>query len=654
MNKPIAFFLCLFLCFFSCKTAKLSDAVEKEERGEYYDAAGIYRKVYTKTSPKKTWLRGSIAFHMAECYRKTGNTQRALGAYTNSIRYQYPDSSAILHLAQMTHKLGKYSDAIKQYRAFLDSVPGNILAKNGIAGCDSATLWKKNPTLYVVKKMDKFNSRDGEFSPMLTGEKFDQLIFTSSRKEATGDTKSAITGLKNNDFFLVKQDEKGQWTKPAKMDSTLNTEFDEGCCTFSENGSTLYYTYCAEEEGIPKTAEIRKSNRSGAAWSAGVQVDIFKDTLIMAAHPAAGKDGYLYFVSDVKGGYGGKDIWRVPLAGIGTAYPENLGPEINTPGDEMFPYMQDNGTLYFSSNGHPGMGGLDIFKAIQNNEGKWEIENMKSPINSMADDFGITFEGLKEKGFFSSNRNDSRGADHIFSFERPSTQYFVEGWVLDKDEEIIDNAVVRMVGKDGTDQKIFVRKDGTYTTSVVRGMDYVLLGSAPGYLNQKQTLSVPDEEKSDVFYVDFYLPSIFKPVIIENIFYDFDKATLRPESKEALDELIAMLNDNPNVTIELSAHTDRKGTEAYNINLSQRRAQSVVDYVIKGGIDKERLTAVGYGKSEPKEVSKNLAKKYEFLPESQKLDAEFIGTLPAAEQEIADQINRRTEFKVLRIDYRLF
>jgi len=654
MNKPIAFCLCLFLFFLSCKTAKLSDAVAKQERGEYYDAAQIYRKIYSKTSPKKTWLRGSIAFHLGECYYKTGNAQRALIAYSNAMRYHYPDSSSVLRSAQMLHKLGRYTDAIKQYQIFLDSVPGDILAKNGIAGCDSAIVWKQNPTLYEVRKMDKFNSRDGEFSPMFSGEKFDQLIFTSSRKEASGDTKSSITGLKNNDFFLIKQDEKGQWTKPVKMDTTLNTIFDEGACSLSQDGSTLYYTYCGEEEGFSKTAEIRKSSRSGAEWNAGERIEIFKDSLIMAAHPSVGKDGYLYFVSDAKGGYGGTDIWRILISEIGTGIPENLGPEINTQGNEMFPYMRDDTTLYFSSDGHPGMGGLDIFKAKQNKAGKWEIENMKSPVNSMADDFGITFEGQKERGFFSSNRNDSRGADHIFSFERPTVNVFVEGWVLNKDEDLIDSAVVRIVGKDGTDQRVFPRNDdGTYTTEVARGMDYVMMGSAPGYLNQKQILSVPDEEKSETFYVDFYLASITKPVLID-IFYDFNQATLRPESKKALDELIALLNDNPNVTIELSAHTDRKGSDEYNIDLSQRRAQSVVDYLIKGGIDKDRLTAVGYGKSQPKEATKKMAEKYDFLKEGQVLDADFVGTLTPEQQDIADQINRRTEFKVLRTNYRLF
>ena len=654
MNKPTAFLLCFFLFFLSCKTAKLSEAVEREERGEYFGAAEVYRKVYAKTSSKKIYLRGSIAFHMAECYRKTGNVKRAIGSYANSIRYEYPDSSAVFYSAKMLHKLGRYGDAIKNYQAFLEIVPNDILSLNGIAGCDSAVIWRKNPTPYIVKRMDKFNSRDGEFSPALTGAKYDHLIFTSSRKEATGTSKSLITGLRNNDFFEIKQDERGQWLKPVKMDSTLNTEFDEGTASFSIDGSTLYYTYCAEEEGIPKTAEIRKSSRSGAAWGEGVPLNIFRDSITMSAHPTVGKDGYLYFVSNVKGGYGGNDIWRVPLDGIGSTSPENLGPDINTPGNEMFPYMREDGTLYFSSDGHIGMGGLDIFKAVRKNEGKWEIENMKSPINSMADDFGITFEGLKERGFFSSNRNDSRGADHIFSFERPGIQYFVEGWLLDNEEELVDSATVRIVGKDGTDLRIFVRKDGTYTTELVRGMEYVMLGSAPGYLNQKQTLIVPDEEKSEILYVDFYLASIFKPVLIENIFYDFDRATLRPESKEALDELIALLNDNPNVTIELMAHTDRMGTDDYNNRLSQRRAQSVVDYLIRGGIDKERLTATGHGKSKPKEVSKNLAEKYNFLVEGQILTAEFVESLTREQREIADQINRRTEFMVLKIDYGLY
>jgi peptidoglycan-associated lipoprotein len=654
MNRYFSLFLLIAIVFllFSCKTAKLSDAVDREERGEYYDAAQIYRKVYGKTSPKKTYLRGSIAYHMAECYKETNSPSRALNGYTNAIRYKYTDSTAVLYQAQMMQKLGRYAEAVKQYKVFLESDSNNIVAKSGITGCNLALEWKKNPSRYIVRKMDKINSREGEFSPQLYGEGYDQMYITSSRKEATGDEKSAITGVKNNDLFLIRQDEKKQWLKPEIIESGINTEFDEGSAAFTPDGSQMYYTYCSTDADTPRTAEIRKSSRSGAQWGAGTKVEIFKDSTTMAAHPAVGPDGYLYFVSDVMGGYGGKDIWKVPIDLIETAYPENLGPEINTPGDEVFPYVRSDSILYFSSNGHPGMGGLDIFKATFIHE-KWRVENMKVPINSMGDDFGITFKGKNESGFFSSNRNDGRGADHIYSFDLPGIYVSLEGWVLNRDEEEIEGATVRIVGKDGANQRIFTRADGTYSMEVVPGVDYVMMASAQGYLNQKQTLSVPNEEKSETFYVDFSLPSISKPVLIENIFYDFNKATLRQESKEALEGIITMLDDNPNVTIELSAHTDRVGSEPYNENLSQRRAQSVVDYLIRGGIAKERLVAKGYGKSTPKTVTKNIAEKYDFLPEGQILDTTFVDSLEPVQQAIADQINRRTEFQVLSTNYKL-
>jgi len=640
---------------YSCKSAKLSDAVEKQERGEFYDAAQIYRRVYTKTSNKNKILRGAIAYNMADCYRKTNNTKRALSGYQNAIRYNYEDSTSHLYLAQMQHKLGQYPAAIKAYQAYLEFDPSNKMALNGIIGCDSALSWRKNPTRYVVRKMDKMNSRQSEFSPMLTGDTYDQLYLTSSRKEAIGEEKSGITGMKNNDFFLAKKDEKGAWMSPEAIEDEINTEFDEGTCSFTGDGNTMYYTYCSEDPEFPRTAEIYKSSRSGAKWNKGQRVEIYKDSALMCAHPAIDPSGeYLYFVTDAPGSFGGKDIWRITVSDIGSSYPENLGPEINTPGDEMFPYIKDDTTLYFASDGHPGMGGLDIFKATRNSKGDWTVENMKVPINSIGDDFGITFEGENERGFFSSNRNDGRGSDHIYSFELPGFKYFVEGWVLDRDDEVIDNATIRIVGKDGTNERITVRKDGTYRMEVIPGMEYVMMGSARGYLNQKQNLATPTEEKTETFYVDFSLPSISKPVVIENIFYDFDKATLREESKEGLDELIAMLEDNPNVTIELSAHTDRKGSDEYNERLSLRRAQSVVDYLIKAGIEKERLTAAGYGEKQPKTITKSILKKYDFFPEGQVLDEEYINTLTPEQQDIADQINRRTEFKVLRTNYRLF
>ena len=663
MNKKITPYILLFLTallLFSCKSAKLSDAEEKQRIGEYFEAAAIYRKVYTKTSPQKRDLRGYIAYRMAECNRLINNTPRATSAYMNALRYDYPDSIVSLRLGQMYQKSGKYMDAIRHYKDFLLLNPESQLALNGIKGSELAPQWKQNPSRYIVKRMEKFNSRRGEFSPMLYGEKYDQLYFTSSRtpKGANKDkdeTISAITGQRNNDFFLVKQDEQGNWLAPVELEDEVNTEFDEGTPSFSKDGNTMYYTYCAQDPEGPRTSEIYVSTRSSAKWGKGTRASIVKDSVTALGHPAVSPDGkYLYYVSDAVGGFGGKDIFRSRLVGNDFGPMENLGPDINTPGDEMFPYVRDSVTLYFASNGHPGMGGLDLFKATQDSTGKWHVENLKAPINSMGDDFGITFEGNKEKGFFSSNRNDARGYDHLYSFELPIITIFIEGIVSDVDENPIEDATVRIVGKDGLNEKVLAKKDGTYRVELERDIRYVMMASARGYLNQNFELKTGPEEKNETYIVDFYLSPISKPVVIENIFYDFDKATLRPESQKALDEMIKMLNDNPNVTIELGAHTDRKGSDQYNERLAQRRAQSVVDYLIAGGIEKERLEAKGYGESVPKVINKKMAKNYDFLNEGDVLTEEFILTLTPEQQEIADQINRRTEFKVLRTNYNLF
>ena len=663
MNKKITPYILLFLTallLFSCKSAKLSDAEEKQRIGEYFEAAAIYRKVYTKTSPQKRDLRGYIAYRMAECNRLINNTPRATSAYMNALRYDYPDSIVSLRLGQMYQKSGKYMDAIRHYNDFLLLNPESQLARNGIKGSELAPQWKQNPNRYIVKRMEKFNSRRGEFCPMLYGEKYDQLYFTSSRtpKGANKDkdeTISAITGQRNNDFFLVKQDEQGNWLAPVELEDEVNTEFDEGTPSFSKDGNTMYYTYCAQDPEGPRTSEIYVSTRSSAKWGKGTRASIVKDSVTAQGHPAVSPDGkYLYYVSDAVGGFGGKDIFRSRLVGNDFGPMENLGPDINTPGDEMFPYVRDSVTLYFASNGHPGMGGLDLFKATQDSTGKWHVENLKAPINSMGDDFGITFEGDKEKGFFSSNRNDARGYDHLYSFELPVITIFIEGIVSDVDENPIEDATVRIVGKDGLNEKVLAKKDGTYRVELERDIRYVMMASARGYLNQNFELKTGPEEKNETYIVDFYLSPISKPVVIENIFYDFDKATLRPESQKALDEMIKMLNDNPNVTIELGAHTDRKGSDQYNERLAQRRAQSVVDYLIAGGIEKERLEAKGYGESVPKVINKKMAKNYDFLNEGDVLTEEFILTLTPEQQEIADQINRRTEFKVLRTNYNLF
>ena len=584
----------------SCSGAKLSVANEQYARGEYYDAAQTYRKVYGKTNPRKERkLRGEIAFKMGECYRRINMAPRSAAAYQNAIRYDYPDSMALFYLARSQQFEGKYKEAIKNYQASLETNPLSTLAKNGIRGCNLATQWKENPTRYVVKKATILNSRRSDFSPMYLGTDYDQIYFTTSTEKALGKNKSGITGTKNSDIYFSKKDERGAWQKPEPVEGEVNTEDDEGVISFSPDGTTMYLSKARREPNADTSVEIYTSTRTGAQWSAAKKYEITADTLSAFGHPAVSPDGqYLYFVSDMPGGYGGKDLWRISLTEKeGTL--ENLGVQINTPGDEMFPYIRSNGDLYFASDGHPGMGGLDIFRARMNDSGMWQIENMKYPINSSADDFGITF-GEEETGFFSSNRGDGRGYDNIYTFELPSIRVWISGTVLDKDDEPVPDAIIRIVGNDGSNQKEFARKDGSFRFKLDRGVHYVMLATCRGYLNSKQEFISDSEEKDAEYGVNFVLASISKPILIENIFYDFDQATLRPESEASLNELVKMLNDNPNVSIELGAHTDMKGSEQYNQRLSDRRAQSVVDYLIKSGIDPAACNPKATAKASPR------------------------------------------------------
>ena len=637
-----------------CRGAKLSEADAQYARGEYYDASNTYRKIYNKlTKREERPLRGEVAFKMGECYRRLNMSARAAAAYQNAIRYHYPDSMAIFYVAQAQQAEGKYAQAIKNYEEFLALKPKFRLAEDGVRGCRNALKLRENPTRYTVRNAKLFNSRRADFCPQFLDGNFDQLYFTSSTEKATGTKKSEITGTKQCDVFFSKLDEAGNWQRPEPVEGELNTEFDEGVTAFSPDGSTMYLARARREPNSGTSVEIYTSQRSEAKWSAPVKYEITADTLSAYGDPAVSPDGtYLYFSSDMPGGYGGKDIWRINLKErVGTL--ENLGDVINTAGDERFPYIRTDSVMYFSSNGHPGMGGLDLFKATKTPSGGWNVENMGVPMNSPGDDFGITF-GKGESGFFSSNRNDARGYDHIYSFVKPDLKITISGYVLDRDEEPVPNAVIRIVGNDGSNQKAVGKDDGTFQFNLQRGVKYVMMAGAKGYLNGKQEFESDTLEQDAEYGVDFILAAMHKPQVVENIFYDFDKATLRPESKKALDEMAQMLKDNPHVAIEMASHTDRKGSDKYNEGLSQRRAQSVVDYLVAAGVERERLQPHGYGESRPKTVTKRIARLYPQFKEGDVLNEEFIKGLSPENQDAADQINRRTEFQVLTVEYGIF
>ena len=652
--------------------------------GEYYDAATQFKRAYQKTPAKDRGTRGQRALKMAFCYDKINYTQAAIAAYRNGIRYQQAGVDDHLAFARLLLKNGDYKGAAEEFTMLVDTFsrmepdPSNptllpynrFLAKNGLASAKQAPKWKQDGSRYTVKKMDFFNSRRADYSPMLWGDNSERLYFTSTRNEAQGDDISGITGTKAGDIFFSEKDDKGKWSKPEAVEGGVNTEYDEGVCSFSTDGKEMYLTLCATDPSYPRYAQIVKSSRSDASWSKANEVKITADTLSSFAHPAISPDGqWLYFCSDMPGGKGGLDIWRVRLTTSGFGGVENLGETINTPGDEMFPAFRPNGDFYFSSNGHPGMGGLDIFIAHPivgstdgsrsskgaKNAGGYKLEHPGYPLNSQGDDFGMTFEGPHNRGFFSSNRGDGKGWDHIYSFENPEIVQTVKGWVYEMDGYELPAAVVHLVGDDGTNEKVSMRSDGSFTKVVKPGVNYVMLATCKGYLNHKEELQVKTTEDSEEHVLQFPLASITAPVLIENIFYDFDKATLRPESTKALDELVDLLNENPNVTIELSAHCDYKGSAEYNKGLAQRRAESVVNYLIEHGIAEDRLSPVGYGKEKPKTIRKKVAAKYDWLKEGDVLTEDFIKAIDNDEkQEICNQLNRRTEFIVLRTTYGMF
>lgn len=658
MKKAVYIIVCLLLTAVAagCRTPKLSEADAQFQRGEYYDASVTYKKVYNKLRKKEERpQRGEVAFKMGRCYRLLNMSARASATFQNALRYEYPDSTTHFMLAQALHADGKYAAALRSYDKYLEFCPDDSLAINCAEGCRTAQEIRARGSRYVVKQAKLFNSRRADFCPMYLGADCDQIYYTSTTEKATGDKKSEITGMKNADVFFSKKNEKGEWERPEPVEGELNTEFDEGIVAFSPDAQTMYLTKARRELNAPTSVEIYTSTRSDAKWSAPVKFEITADTLSTFGHPAVSPDGeYLYFVSDMPGGYGGKDIWRISLKERQGSL-VNLGPDINTEGNDDFPYVRSDGSLYFSSDGHPGMGGLDIFRATAVGDPadlRWKVENMGFPINSAGDDFGITF-GKGEDGFFSSNRGDARGYDHIYSFEYDPVRITIEGLVMDKDEEPVKNAIIRIVGNDGSNQKEVARDDGSFSFALQRGVKYVMLAGAKGYLNQKQEFASDSTMEDANYWVEFILPSISKPSVVENIFYDYDKADLRPESKTALNELIAVLHDNPNVTIEMASHTDRWGSDVYNINLSERRAKSVVDYLVENGISRDRLQPHGYGKSRPKTVTKRIARLYPQFKEGDILTEEFIKTLSEEDQQAADQINRRTEFSVLSLTYNM-
>ncbi|MGW8317008.1 MAG: PorE family type IX secretion system protein, partial [Bacteroidales bacterium] len=622
------------------------------EAGEYFEAIDLYKNAYNKVNDNDR--KTAILFRVGECYRILGDARSAELWYRKAIREDYQDPIIYLRYGQMLLVNEKYEEAQEQFNTYQDLVPDDPRGGIGIESCEAAIVWSENPTAYIVENMRYFNSRERDFSPAYANGTYNEVLFTSSREDATGNETHGATGENFTDIFSSTMDRKGKWSVPVPVES-LNSEFEDGTPSLSADYSTLYFTRCKKGKNESLGCQIFRSSAQGDDWSDPVvEFDQFGDS-ITTAHPAISPDGLtLYFVSDMPGGLGEKDIWKVTRDSEESPWgdPVNMGEQINTPGNELYPYVHHDGTLYFSSDSRVGLGGLDIYKATVDETGSWRLENMKPPINSSEDDFGIAFEAEAERGFFSSSRK-GRGNDDLYSFVLPPLEFAVTGVVRDeKTDEILTNSTVRSVGSDGITVESSTGDEGTFRFMLKPGTDYVFIASHPGYLNGKERESTKGLDQSREFDVTIYLASISQVIELPNIFYDFAKWDLRPESMVSLDNLVETLNDNPNITIELMSHTDSRDTPAFNIELSQKRAQSVVDYLISKGISPDRLQARGYGESQPKVVDEKVAERNDFLKVGDVLTESFINQLPSADlQERAHQINRRTEFRVLSTDY---
>ena len=654
MDKYIrlALYIIIIAAVNSCSTGKLGrDAILSHQIGEYYKAIEKYRKASRKEKDRQK--RMDYAYAIAECYRNIGDYERAALYYRNAIRRGYTDPVAVLNLADMQRNNQDYEGAIENYRTCLNSNPLGERARAGLESIQKTQEWIANPTRHIINPIKEINSRENDFSPVFVGGRDNEVVFTSSRKAATGKKSSMITGQSYTDLFRSTFNiQRQKWDQPQLIDEymVINTGDEEGAATFSSIGDQMIFTRCRYDKTQALGAELYSSSQSRGTWSQPIRIPVVGDSLI-AAHPSLNHDGtVLYFVSDMPGGYGGKDIWKAEKRGDTFSDPVNMGPQINTPGDELFPFIRDNGELYFSSDYHIGMGGLDIFKATEDENGVWTVENLGYPMNSPFDDFGIAFVTGEDKGMFSSNRKGSRG-DDLYEFVVPPKIFRAEGEVFNVETGTkVEGVTVRVIGTDGTNLRL-QSSDGKFQYKLQSETEYIFAAFKDGYLRDKGSVNTIGLSDSKDFRLELFLRPIDSPIKLENINYEFGRWDLLPESKSSLDTLVGLLMLNPTITIELMAHTDHVGSEQFNFELSQKRAQSVVDYLIEKGISPHRLVAKGYGETWPKTVTRKIEVQYNFEKRNDKLTEEYILKLTPEQQEIARSINRRTEFRVLSTDY---
>ena len=632
------------------KSKRLKKAELAFEAEEYHLAADLFKKAYKKTKSKA--LKAEIIFKQAECFRLSGNTKRAESFYKRAIKAKYPDVTIYLIYADMLRLAGEYDEAANQYRHYMKLNPDDVKGELGLKSCEFALKWNASPTRYLVEIMPSINTRYSDYSPMYGNSDYSELYFSSSRDGGVSDKIDERTGEYFTDIYSTKINKKDKWSRPNVVPDPISVEGSEGSAYVNKRGTIMFFTKCMVEKKKTFGCSIYVSKRKGKSWGQPMLLQVKVDSNTTIGHPAVSTDeSIVIFSSDLQGGYGGKDLWMAQKEQRGKwSVPLNLGPAVNTSGDEMFPFLHEDGTLYFSSTGHIGLGGLDIFKSEKSEEGSYvSVVNMKVPVNSSSDDFGFIVERETERGYLTSNREGGKGGDDIYWFELPPLVFTLNGIVTDsKTGAIMTGVTVQLISNEGSSVDYITDNTGKYNFALSPLTSYEIVVNNEGYLKKVEQETTVGVENSKNFIVDLELDPVKKEIILPLIQYDFNKYDLRPESKTDLDKLAEALLDNPNVVIELKSHTDYIGLDVHNNKLSQQRADACIEYLVSKGIDAGQLVAKGMGEKEPFVIEEKDGrfKVGHVLTESYVRKIRF-----KKNREKANQYNRRTSFKVFREDY---
>ena len=662
---------------------QLKKAEVAYDQYEFHKAMVHFKRAYSKSSDRTQKIE--MSFKLAECARRIGNYRQAESYYKRTIKMRYDDPIALLYLAMMQRNLGKFDDAINTFTLYSEKVPEDIRAQEAIESCELALEWTENPTRYAVSNMKGINSKNDDRMPAFANNDYTLLMFTTARKGVTGRNISDQTGQFFTDVWLTELEKskkkrgrssnkksKPKWSEPLSLgehfgtEDVINTKSDEGAVTLNERGNLMYFTRAMMKKNEAHVPRIYSAIKKGGEWEVPLELSLPIDSNYMVIFPCLSPDEkILYFVSDMPGGEGDFDIWMSEYNKRKDVWaePVNLGPEVNTDGPEIAPFVHKDGTLFFASKGHVGMGGFDIFRATKRPSGQFgKVKNMKFPINSSYDDFGIIFSGKDAmNGFYTSNRRGGRGGDDIYEVKLSDLKFKMEGILVDTEtSDPLQGVSIHIEGSDGSSFDAITNKDGFFNLgdeAIKQGVEYEVTYTKDLYVTVNDTvttqdLTIHDFESTDEGFlytiaVDLSMKVYRLPVVLPQIEYDLGSADLREMAMKDLDKLVGVLETNPDLRIQLRSHTDFRSGDDFNLVLSQKRADACVSYLIEQGVDATRLEAVGMGESEPLTLQGDRSG----FAKGDVLSQEFIESIRSKRRRnLAHQMNRRTDFKELELD----